>query len=241
MSTELMVVEKFALPPMLSLQDMAEEMDGLSVSFDRVKIPSGGGLAFEVPAEDGADVRKELVGVIIDHHPCNAYWKEHYAGKRNHPDCSSMDAKTGVGDPGGDCRRCPFNQWGSAIDGRGKACKNMHRVYILLEGEFIPLLLTLPPTSIQALGNYLAKRVLGKGKKSYEVVTKIGLEKATNANGIEYSRAVFSCAGALSQEAAEQMKRFAEQIRPLTRRIEITEEDYDTGGGTIDAESEEVF
>ena len=32
---------------------IAEEMDGLgTVPFDRVKIPSGGGLAFEIPGED---------------------------------------------------------------------------------------------------------------------------------------------------------------------------------------------
>ena len=34
-------------------QAIAEEMDGLGpLPFDRVKIPSGGGLAFEIPGED---------------------------------------------------------------------------------------------------------------------------------------------------------------------------------------------
>ena len=58
---------------------IAEEMDGLgTVPFDRVKIPSGGGLAFELPGEDEDDTESatELVGVILYHHPVNAYWKE---------------------------------------------------------------------------------------------------------------------------------------------------------------------
>ena len=38
---------------------------------DRVKIPSGGGLAFELPGEDDENPESatEIVGVILDHHP----------------------------------------------------------------------------------------------------------------------------------------------------------------------------
>ena len=31
---------------------MAEEMSGLSASFERIKIPSGGGTVFEIPGDD---------------------------------------------------------------------------------------------------------------------------------------------------------------------------------------------
>ena len=65
---------------------IAEEMDGLgTVPFDRVKIPSGGGIAFELPGEDEDDAESatELVGVILFHHPVNAYWKEKFAGKES--------------------------------------------------------------------------------------------------------------------------------------------------------------
>ena len=54
---------------------IAEEMDGLgAVPFDIIKIPSGGGLSFEVPGEneDTPTVATELVGIIVDHHPVNA-------------------------------------------------------------------------------------------------------------------------------------------------------------------------
>lgn len=79
MSNELAPKTGFALAPMdNSLLDMIrEELDGLgSIPFDVVKIPSGGGVAFEVPGDDpdNPDVVKELTGVIIEHHPMNSYW-----------------------------------------------------------------------------------------------------------------------------------------------------------------------
>lgn len=54
----------------------------------------------------------------------------------------------------------------------------MHRVYTLREGEMLPLLLTLPPTSLKNLSDYIALRVVSKGMRSYGVVTKVSLKKA---------------------------------------------------------------
>lgn len=207
-------------------QAFAEEMDGLQITFDRVKIPSGGGLAFEVPGDDSEnpDVVKELVGVIIDHYPVNAYWADKYSGQNNPPDCSSMDGKMGTN--GTVCRNCRFNQWGSGEDGKSKACKNMHRIYLLSSGQMFPLLLTLPPTSLKNLSDYLAKRVISKGHRSYEVLTKITLKKATSGTGIAYSQAHFSLAGVLSAEVANQAQQIAEQYKPLTRAMALMTDDY---------------
>ena len=134
---ELKVVDSFDLQTISGdlAQAVAEEMDGLgSLPFDRVKIPSGGGLAFEVPGEDDENPESatEIVGVILDHHPVNAYWREKFAGGNEQPDCSSFDGKQGVDRETGeikDCASCPYNQFGS--DDKGKACKNVHRVFIL--------------------------------------------------------------------------------------------------------------
>ena len=49
---------------------IAEELDGLgNLPYDKVKIPSGGGLAFEIPGddEDNPESSTELVGVILFH------------------------------------------------------------------------------------------------------------------------------------------------------------------------------
>lgn len=228
----LAVIENFELPVLSDdmAAAMAEELDGLQLSFPRVKIPSGGGLAFEVPGDDpeNPDTEKEIVGVIVDHHPVNAYWADKYAGANNPPDCSSMDGKVGMDQDGNrkPCNSCPMNEWGTAEDGRGKACKNMHRVYILREGEMLPLLLTLPPTSLKNLSDYIALRVVSKGMRSYGVVTKVSLKKAQNAGGINYSQAVFALAGKLAPAQVSAMADYSLGIKSITRSVAIGDEEF---------------
>lgn len=226
-----LVVVEFQLPDAsegLSAQDMRDELDGLPADFfTRVKIPSGGGVAFDIPLdEDDPEVSKEIVGVIVDHHAANGYWKDVYNGQNNPPDCASLDGKFGEGNPGGDCSRCPLNEFGSGEGGKGKACKNMHRVFILREGEQFPLLLTLPPTSLKACGNYIAKQVVTKGRRSYGVLTKITLKKANSGEGIAYSQAVFSMAGFLSPEQTKAMGQYASGIKVLTRQVAVLDDEY---------------
>lgn len=238
------VIEKFEVPAVSGDigELMNEELDGLSFQFDRVKIPTGGGLAFEIPGEteDEVETVREIVGVIVDQHAVNAYWKEQYSGQNNPPDCSALDGKHGTGDPGGDCRTCPYNQWGSdPLGSGGKACKNMRRIYILREGDMFPLLLTLPPTSLKNFANYLAKRVVAKRKRSCEVVTKITLKKAQSNTGITYSQAVFSLVGILPPEMAEKMRQYSESIKPITRAIGIEVDDYVQNGDS--SEDDDIF
>jgi len=233
MSKDLVVKENnFMVASMNSdiAQAMSEEMDGLQIDFDRVKIPTGGGLAFEVPGDDpdSPDMEKELVGVIVDHHPVNAYWENKFEGQNNPPDCSSMDGKQGLNPNTGEirnCKTCPLNQFGSAEDGRGKACKNMHRVYLLRSGEMFPVLITLPPTSIKPLSNYIAKRVLAIGKRTTEVITKISLKKAQNSSGIIYSQVQFSKVEDLDPEVAVQIREFSQGIKAITRQVQIEQDD----------------
>lgn len=210
-----------------------EEMDGLgSIPFDRVKIPSGGTVAFEVPGEDeeNPDVVKEIVGVILWHHPVNAYWKEKFAGGNEQPDCSSFDGKTGVDRETGeckDCASCPYNQFGSDPNGgSGKACKNVHRVYILREDNPVPIILALPPTSLKAMRDYIGKRILLRNMRSYDAVTKITLKKETNAAGIAYSKAVFNFGGKLTPEQSAQAKAMADGIKAMDKNIDIDDADY---------------
>ena len=46
----------------------AEELDGLTPSFERIKIPAGGGLAFEVPGDD-PDSPDSVLPVDSRHRP----------------------------------------------------------------------------------------------------------------------------------------------------------------------------
>ncbi len=235
-TTALAIIQDFNPPSLDNAFNMAmqEEMDGLPTTFTRIKMPGGGGLSFEIPGDnpDMPEVVQKLVGVIVDHHPVNAYWEGEYSGQGNPPDCSSMDGKVGITKDGQQrpCNSCPLNAWGSDKEGRGKACKNMHRIYILQDGELFPLLFTLPPSSIKNFADYIAKRVLAKKRRSYEVVTQITLKRAVSGGGKPYSQAVFSVAGVLHQDIARKMAEYANGIRAITRNIEVASDEYAAGG-----------
>lgn len=209
---------------------VAEEMDGLgSIPFDRVKIPSGGGLAFELPGEDEEDAESatELVGVILDHNPVNSYWANKFTGGNEQPDCSSFDGKQGVVRDTGEirnCESCPYNKFGS--DNAGKACKNIHRVFMLREGNPVPLILSLPPTSLKYMRNYIAKRVLLKGYRCWQVLTKITLKKEKSKDGITYSRAAFAFIDALTPEQVQQAAAMRDMVKSIYRTIGVDAEDY---------------
>ena len=174
---------------------LAEELDGLTPSFERIKIPAGGGLAYEVPGDDpdSPDSVKEFKAVILYHHPINCYYEEEYTGGNNPPDCGSMDGKIGVEAATGEirqCAECEFSKFGTGKNG-AKACKQKRRIYLLRENEALPTILSLPTGSLSEFSKYVM-RLLSKGKKTNGVVTKFSLKKAQNSGGINYSQAVFA-------------------------------------------------
>jgi hypothetical protein len=216
---------------------LMEELEGLTTTFDKIKIPAGGGLMFEAPGDDGEpEPIKEIEGVILHHHPVNSYYKDPYNGGSNPPDCGSYDGKTGEGTPGGNCATCPFNQFGSSDNGKGKACKNKRRIFILREGEVFPVMLSLPTGSLKEFTKYV-RRLITKGKRSYSLVTKITLKKATSSTGISFSQAKFSIERNLSKDEINAVLPLVEHIKELSRSIAL---DHELGDYEVDEETGEV-
>ena len=204
---------------------LAEEMDGLNAFFERIKMPSGDTLVFQLPSEnpEEPEIKKEFTAVILYHHPIRAYFKGKYDGSVNPPDCGSLDAVTGYGEPGGDCENCIYNEYGTA-ENNAKACKERRRLYLLREGELFPVMLSLPPSSLKELSRYLM-RLLSKGRKSYEVVTKFSLTKAVNKGGIAYAKATFRAARPLTAEELPLIAKLSEQIKALSSKVGFEEAD----------------
>lgn len=233
--------QKFMLPAAMpegefTQEELAEDMDGLQMSFPRVKIPAGGALMFELPSDDpeNPDYVKNLEGVILFNHPNNAYWPEgsEYDDSAT-PLCSSVDAKQGIGEPGGSCISCALNQFGSAAEGNGKACKNMRVLYLLRSGEFMPLQVTLPPTSLKPFREFMNQSFMLRRRATYGSVVQIGLKKMSNGKD-DYSVATFRRLYDFSGEELAQIRQFAdsfkEQIRMmLQQRATINETQHDTG------------
>lgn len=237
-----------------ALEVMQENLEGMEgqFKFDKVKIPSGGGISFEVIDEAGEpNPVKELRGVVVDYYPINAWWHDEFGGEKNPPTCSSMDCKVGTGSeeygiPAGQpCATCPKNQWGSdPKNGRGKACKNMVRVYILQEGNVFPVLLALPPTSIGSWKQYI-QRLTNKLLPYYGVVTVAKLEKERNSDGIEFSKVSFAKAADLSPAEKKAIKDYARTMRPAMRAVAIDSTEYNAeeapAAAANDPEEEEGY
>lgn len=218
-----------------------DELDGFELSFDKIKIPAGGTTAFEVPSDDpeNPDIEKELRVIIIDQYAVNSYYKDAYDGTETVPDCFSNDGHTGINSDGEiiSCDSCPNNKYGSGIDGIGKACKNMRRLYILKSGDAFPMLLTLPATSIMPFGKYL-RRIVAKGLRPCDVITKIALKKAESKGGITYAQATFVMEEVLAPEIREKVREYATNMKKTTRMANI--EEYNNTENTDDAEDKDL-
>lgn len=240
----LTAVQSFALAPISSeVTDLIkEELDGLGqIPFDTVKIPSGGGLAFELSGDDPdtPETVQSLTGIILYHHAANSYWPGEFDGGNNVPTCSSADGKQGLDINTGevrDCSTCPFNQFGSSGKGNGKACKNSQRIYLLRSGEVLPVLIFLPPTSLRAFKDYVAKRLVVKGKRTSSVLTTIKLKREKSADGITYSSCVFSKAGDLTPAQIEQVKPTVAWIKSVASTVPVVVEEAEQPAAQTDAD-----
>lgn len=224
-------VEKhnFKLPDMLegefTSEELADDYDGLQLSFQRIKIPAGGALQFEIPGDDpeNPDYAKTIEGVILYAHQACIYWPEgsEYDDSIT-PLCSSVDGKTGFGTPGGACAVCELNQYGTATDSKGnpakgKACKNMRHLYILRNGEYMPILLALPPTSLRPYSDFINACFVTRRRPTYASIVQIGLKKVEGAN--TYSVATFKKIADFTGEDLARVKAYAtgfrEQIKAM--------------------------
>ncbi|MBQ9662775.1 MAG: hypothetical protein IJV40_06450 [Oscillospiraceae bacterium] len=214
------------------LSDISEELTGLTLHYARVKKASAASLDFELPGENGElEYIRELRGVIVFNHPANSFYAEAYTGGNNPPDCGSYNGVTGS--TGEACKTCPMNVFGSG-QGNSKACKQKRMAYFLLEGELFPLLFCIPTASLKAFTEYLT-RLLSKGLRLNQVVTKITLKKTTSSSGIPYSQCVFMFERLLdkSEQAAiapiiEQAKAYAAGLT-VTQMGQITEDGSEAG------------
>ena len=205
-------------------EELSEDFDGLRVDFPRVKIPSGGAVSFEVPGDDpeSPDSVKAIEGIIL--HGASAYWPEGAEYDDNVPPlCSSVDGKTGIGDPGGACAVCELNRYGTGVDAKGnptkgKACKNMRHLYILRSGEYLPILLSLPPTSLRPFNDFMNMAFITRRRPTWSAIVQISLKRVENGSS-PYSVASFRKVGNITGEQLAQVKQYAESFREQIRLI----------------------
>lgn len=189
---------------------------------DRISVPPGGGIAWNVPTLEGIDSAKEIEGVVVFWKEPRAFWRINYddSGGGTPPACQSDDGTTGVGDPGGQCGVCPLAQFGTHHKGRGQACKQMRILFVIREQEFLPIAISCPPTSLDNMRKYFL-RLAGRGILFNHVVTRFVLAQERNRDGVGYSVIVPSMTRMLNDIEIESIERYCEAIAPALAQARV--------------------
>ncbi len=203
-----------------------ENTDGVGIKpsdLDRIKMPSGGALYFNVKTKDNPDGQpmKELKGIIIHRKMTRAYYEQSFeeGGGNDAPDCYSDDVLTGVGvgNPGGECANCPFSKFENDAPPK---CAERHLLMMVMEGEVLPRVVTIPPSGLTPLKNYLnglSAAMVGRSS----VITKIGLEKATGgASGkVEFAKPTFSVVEHLPSDVVVKAAEYSREMGGVTKKV----------------------
>ena len=234
MSNEIAVIETFDLTAVNDsaslLHQLREELGAdFRPTFAFAKTPSSGMTAWQIKAsEDDEDpeISKTIEGVILYSHKNNAYWADALDGgaPSGPPDCRSMDGVNGLTANGEilDCASCVFNQFGS--DGKGKACKNGRRIYLMREGDMLPIRIDLAPTGLRPYDKYVENLLLPKKRgqrpmRTNQVITRIGLKLETSKDGIKYSLPTFEAVGAVPDSARAALLACADAVKAAAQNF----------------------
>jgi len=215
-------------------------MEGVTPRLPQIKIIHRGQM-FEMP--DDSKITS-FEGIILDQHPANAWWEKDMSesGGAAIPDCFSMDAMRP--DPKCEnrqfenCKDCPQNQFGSdSKTGKGKACKNMKRLHIIMEGSTLPRRLTIPPTSIKSFELYMTGLV-DRGLPYAAVVSMFTLDKK-ETEAFEYSEVKILKERVCEKDELFSVADFIRQFRDDARKQEIHADEYQSSNSEAKAEEPE--
>lgn len=208
----------------LVLAQATSEFGLSATTLPRAHVAPGGIGQFIVPLAEGDTASKTIVGVILAYQGNRkAFWaSKETTGKP--PSCFSNDGRHGHGintmekeakSGEHECAKCHQNIFGSdPKGGKGKACKDMAILMIATDFSLLPLVLTIPPTSLSPAGQYMT-RLLGRPCQYFHVVTKFTLAEKVSATGQKYNTITMEFVGDLNED----QKSIADRMR--TQAIEL--------------------
>ncbi|MFH1398977.1 MAG: hypothetical protein ABIG95_02605 [Candidatus Woesearchaeota archaeon] len=149
-------------------QDAVENMEHVHDAFYRIGITGG---RFRVDNQLVGDQGVEFEAIILKEMPVNIWYSTVYdSSNPSAPDCWSLGGlkpdPSCVARQSESCITCKMNKFGSAVgkDGkrRSKACHNTRRIILKIQSVDLPVIMSLPPTSIKLLNNYLKELSRGE-------------------------------------------------------------------------------
>jgi len=193
---------------------------------------------------EGLDEKPETVdtieGVIIHHRTIRAYWEKEYSGSGGPPDCSSIDARQGVGTPGGKCADCPLTAFGSGKN-NSQACRIIKQLFMIREGEILPTTVNITAVNVKIPKKYMLDLLSKKRKKFNRVITKITNVTDKSNSGFNYAKTIFSVSGVLSPEQSAAMETMTQLMAPILGAravvLDVTPDDAREPGSDDDAEA----
>jgi len=192
---------------------------GLSFSdLTKISMPAGGGTVWEIPTSDGKHQNAESIeGVVVAFQDGKAFWKDSLedTGGGTPPDCRSTDMIKGEGTPGILCSECPNNEFGSAMKGKGKACKDLRVLYILSGDSLLPKVVVVPPTSLKGVRKAFLALAVEDETPYYGALLSFKLEKDKNDAGISYSKIVVSKESLLADDDYRKAQAYNEMLKPM--------------------------
>lgn len=235
-STTVAVSDEFrsmfpALAPDPELEELlGDAMEGIEISpndLPRIKVPSGGGQFWTVKVDGEDTTTKKLVGVLVFHKSQRVFWEDPEP-KGLAPNCVSLDnvrpesggmfaadGPNAAMNPTGLCANCPMSQKGSDLKGgKGSACKQQMLLFLLNEGQMLPVVVTVPPSSRRSIQQFIVNLVQNK-TPWWQVKVELTLEKASNSAGNEFARIVAKSLGKLSDDEAKAVKDYGSYIRAM--------------------------
>ena len=216
--------------------DIKDNLEGVTPRLPQIVIKHGAEM-FAFPDESKSE---SFDGFIVDFVNCNAYWDKAVdeGGGDEPPRCASPDGiAPNTDDPiSASCAGCAKNQFGSSQDGsKGKACKNMRRLHIYLDslGETVPYRLTVPPSSLRAVDEYLT--VLTSKGLPYRAVRTVFSLEPMRKGGMEWSALKLRHEGVINtKEDAEMILRMKQTFLAAMRYQEVRADEY--GNGSVAAD-----
>jgi hypothetical protein len=215
----------------------------LMTDLPKAKMPSTGGGAFTLPGPDGEDdMVKAIEGVIVHAQPRRVFFEKSFDEDPNgKPKCYSLDGK--VGGPNGEfagrsCKNCPFAKFGP--NNERPQCTQRLELYILQKDALLPLVLNLPPTSLQNWRKYKTF-LFGRGFGAYQyVITQIGLKTEETQGGRRATKAVFKPVHSLGKVEREKIAEYIAGIKPFIERTSAEDQQAQFGDEPADLNAEPV-
>lgn len=207
----------------------------------RMKMNSSG-----VIVREGDDPVSEIEFIILNTKQVKQYYETPYRkDDPTPPTCFSLNGK--VPEESSEevqhatCKGCAQNEFGTNQMGKGKACRDLKPMYVLMdESSIIPRQITISPTSLKAANNYLMD-LTERGVAYWKVKTKVSFVKKDKDD--TYVLAKFSMASKLSDEATiKDIKALRDYWMPVMNNQNVdameTEETTASASAPVDTKGE---